>query len=455
MSSRGRRAAAAICCYVVLCKFPHYSAALQNGVIHRVSFLPSTTSIINGKTHTNGRGDRQSTVELARSLEFNHISFCRWTTSHLTAQKYVGTYTELQPQYNPTLVDQSINTSVTALNGHASEQGLSLDDNEPKSNKLYALLTIVGMFMASALLVIASGPGAWRYYLAGGICATISHSFTTPIDVIKTRQQIDKSLKDLGLIKSGMKIVKDDGSIKALVAGLGPTTFGYLFEGALKFGIYEVLKPALRSTLAWLATITSISYLNSRILALLISGSVAGTVASIALCPMEALRIRLVAKPEFATGGWVNGGLTMIENEGIRGLSKGLSAMMSKQVPYTITKNVSFDLLTTMSYSVARAWGYMITKELKIFIPLVSAMAASVLSCISSQPGDMLLSVVNAEEGNRKTRDYAKDILNNNGFKGFFTGMRARFLHVGMIVTLQLLIYDFVKRLCGITATGL
>lgn len=249
--------------------------------------------------------------------------------------------------------------------------------------------------------------------------------------------------------------MKDDGSLNALVAGLGPTTFGYLFEGALKFGIYEVLKPAVKSILARLATMTSMSYLNSKLLALLISGSVAGTVASIALCPMEALRIRLVAKPEFAARGWVNGGLTMIENEGVRGLSKGLTAMMSKQVPYTITKNVSFDILTTTSYSVARTCGYMITKEMKIFIPLVSAMAASVLSCISSQPGDMLLSVVNAQEGDRRTRDFAKDILKNNGFKGFFTGMRARFLHVGLIVTVQLLIYDFVKRLCGIMATGL
>jgi hypothetical protein len=34
-------------------------------------------------------------------------------------------------------------------------------------------------------------------------------------------------------------------------------------------------------------------------------------------------------------------------------------------------------------------------------------------------------------------------------------GIQERFLHVGMIVTLQLLIYDYVKRLVGIAATGL
>jgi len=439
MSSRGQRGALAIGCYLVLCKFSN-SAALQNGAISRISSLPTTS--IDRRTQANGW--KRQTVELRCPLEYDRGSIAILNTSRLNAKKDADTKL---PQYKPIPIEQSIDNSII--------KGASLDEDKPKSNKAKALLTITSMFMASALLVISSGAGAWRYYLAGGICATFSHSFTTPIDVIKTRQQVDKSLKDLGLIQSGIKIVKDDGSLNALVAGLGPTTFGYLFEGALKFGIYEALKPALRPMLAWSATITSISYLNSKILALLISGSVAGIVASIALCPMEALRIRLVAKPEFAAGGWVNGGLTMIENEGIRGLSKGLSAMMSKQVPYTITKNVSFDLLTTMAYSLVRTYGYTITQKMTIFIPLVSAMVASVLSCISSQPGDMLLSVVNAQEGNSRTRDYARDILKNNGFKGFFTGMQARFVHVGLIVTVQLLIYDFVKRLCGITATGL
>merc|ERR1712150_447815 len=96
-----------------------------------------------------------------------------------------------------------------------------------------------------------------------------------------------------------------------------------------------------------------------------------------------------------------------------------------------------------------------ITKEIKIFIPLLSAMIASVLSCVSSQPGDMLLSVVNAEKGDHRTRDFAKDILKNNGVRGFFVGMKARFVHVGLIVTVQMFIYDIIKRICGITATGL
>mmetsp|Transcript_57670 Transcript_57670/g.172068 ORF Transcript_57670/g.172068 Transcript_57670/m.172068 type:complete len:306 (-) Transcript_57670:204-1121(-) len=269
----------------------------------------------------------------------------------------------------------------------------------------------------------------------------------------QTRQQIDPELKEKGMVKSTMKIIKNDG-LQSLLAGLGPTTWGYLFEGAIKFGIYEVLKPVVGRFLTWAAAVSSIQSLNSKTLGFFMCGTVSGIAASVMLCPMEALRIRLVAEPDFAPGGWVEGGMKMLKYEGVRGLWKGMSAMMSKQVPYTVTKNVSFDLFTTMVYSAVKSSGQMLTANMKFAIPLMSAMMASVLSCISSQPGDMLLSAVNAHGGDKRTRDFARDILKEDGIGGFFRGMRARFLHVGLIVTVQLLIYDFVKRLVGIAATG-
>ncbi len=249
--------------------------------------------------------------------------------------------------------------------------------------------------------------------------------------------------------------MKEDGGVGGLLAGLGPTTVGYLLEGAVKFGVYEVLKPQIRSMLTWCAAVSAISWVDSKSLGFIISGGIAGIAASIMLCPMEALRIRIVAEQECNDGGWIGSFLNMVSNEGIKGLWKSLPAMLSKQVPYTITKNVSFDLVTKIAYGAVAGWGLAIGSRIKFVIPLVSAMLASVLSCISSQPGDMLLSVVNAQQGKMTTRDFSKEIIAKHGVKGFFVGMRERFLHVGVIVTVQLLIYDFVKRLVGIPATGL
>ena len=37
-------------------------------------------------------------------------------------------------------------------------------------------------------LITMTSPGAWRYFVAGGICAATSHSIPVPIDVVKVRK---------------------------------------------------------------------------------------------------------------------------------------------------------------------------------------------------------------------------------------------------------------------------
>lgn len=48
------------------------------------------------------------------------------------------------------------------------------------------LASFTGLAAAAVgILLACSAPGAWRYFLAGGICAATSHAIPTPIDVIK------------------------------------------------------------------------------------------------------------------------------------------------------------------------------------------------------------------------------------------------------------------------------
>ena len=307
-----------------------------------------------------------------------------------------------------------------------------------------------------SILIKLSGFGAWRYYVAGGVCAAVSHAVPVPIDVIKTRKQVDPSYCNLSMPQATRKLIETEG-VSALFVGMGPTVWGYFLEGAVKFGVYEILKP-------WTALVLP----NSQFLSFCLCAAVSGLAAGVMLCPMEALRIRLVAEPRYAAQGWVRGGLRMLRAEHGAGLTRGLTPMLYKQIPYTITKNVSFDFITKFLYKMTTTATATTTTTTtttsttaaantgSLMIPLAAAVAASILSCLSSQPGDMLLSVVNAHEGERrKTRDVMKQIFRSDrGVRGFFVGVKTRFLHVGMIVTVQLLIYDFVKRLVGIAATG-
>jgi solute carrier family 25 phosphate transporter 3 len=59
--------------------------------------------------------------------------------------------------------------------------------------------------------------------------------------------------------------------------------------------------------------------------------------ADIALCPLEATRIRLVSQPSFADG--LLGGFARIaREEGIGGFYAGFGPILFKQVPYTMAK---------------------------------------------------------------------------------------------------------------------
>jgi Mitochondrial carrier protein len=78
--------------------------------------------------------------------------------------------------------------------------------------------------------VVWAGPGAWRYAVAGGGCAAISHVIPVPIDTIKTRRQIDPAYSRLNFWQTLQSIVREEGA-KGLWVGLGPTAVGYALEG--------------------------------------------------------------------------------------------------------------------------------------------------------------------------------------------------------------------------------
>jgi solute carrier family 25 phosphate transporter 3 len=144
----------------------------------------------------------------------------------------------------------------------------------------------------------------------------------------------------------------------------------------------------------------------------------------------------------------------MIEEEGFSSILFGYPAMLFKQVPYTITKQCSFDLfassisLYAMSY--LNTWP---TEEIRFFSTVSAAFLASILACTMSQPGDVILTKKLKGGSEESVFDLASGIYEEKGFGGFYAGFSARLAHVAAIVTTQLVLYDFLKQLLGLPAT--
>jgi solute carrier family 25 phosphate transporter 3 len=105
---------------------------------------------------------------------------------------------------------------------------------------------------------------------------------------IKTRIQLDPLTYRDGLRGTFRQVVAKEG-VQDLPTGLGPTVVGYFLQGALRFGGYELFK---QQSVTWLGQETAS---NNRTTVYLASAALAEFCGDIALCPLEAARIRLVS----------------------------------------------------------------------------------------------------------------------------------------------------------------
>ncbi len=110
----------------------------------------------------------------------------------------------------------------------------------------------------------------------------------------------------------------------ALLTGFGPTAAGYFLQGAFKFGGYELFKQQCINILGYE------NARNNRTSVYLASAGLAEFFADIALCPLEATRIRLVSQPEFATG-LLSGFSKIFRQEGLGAFYSGFGPILFKQ----------------------------------------------------------------------------------------------------------------------------
>lgn len=272
------------------------------------------------------------------------------------------------------------------------------------------------------------------------ILSLSGHGITTPIDVIKTKIQTSPEKYNKGLISAAKEIIKEEG-VGFLLAGLGPTVVGYGIEGALKFGFYESFKPLF-------AHVTSSEFVN-----FLLASVIAGAVASIVLCPMEETRIKMVGDSSWANENLISGLVRLIKETGFFATFGGLPAMLSKQIPYTMGKQVSFDIFAKILYDVVSK-SNISPADAKWIISVGSAFLASIIACIYSQPGDMILTETYKIQPSQSFFQTVGTIYHDRGLGGFYTGLGARLAHVASIITSQLVLYDIVKSALGLPVTG-
>jgi len=167
---------------------------------------------------------------------------------------------------------------------------------------------------------------------------------------------------------------------------------------------------------------------------------------------VEAVRIRLVAQPDFAKG-LPDGFKKIVQHEGFFGLYKGLPPILLKQVPYTMAKFVVFELASERIYRALAAAGRpkeSLSDGTKLTVSLGSGILAGICAAIISQPADTVLSKINQEKTDAGMTQAIINICKRLGFSGLFLGVGARCVMVGSLTAGQFFIYDYCKMLFGV-----
>jgi len=266
----------------------------------------------------------------------------------------------------------------------------------------------------------------------------------TPIDVVKTRIQIDPVLKRDNLLSGGRRIIAAEGP-RGLLTGFGPTAVGYLVQGGAKFAGYEFWKKQFVQIAG-----SQEEAVKHRTAIYLVGASVAEFFADILLTPLEATRIRLVSDPKYASG-LVTGFTRLATEGGIREMYAGFLPILCKQIPYAIGQFTVNEFCHELAFrNMSDETKRSLSGTQKFGISLGSGIIAGFAAAILSQPADTLLSQINKGHGPTGSMPHRLAVLAREaGFKGLFAGLGPRMVMTAGLVSGQFLIYGAIKDALG------
>ncbi|KAI9731252.1 MAG: hypothetical protein M1818_007877 [Claussenomyces sp. TS43310] len=291
-------------------------------------------------------------------------------------------------------------------------------------------------------------PYSGKYFVACGLGGIVAcgptHTAVTPLDLVKCRRQVDSKLysSNVGAWKT---IYRAEG-LRGVFFGWSPTFVGYCFQGGGKYGFYEVFKyaygermfPNANQTVVFLAASASAEFL-----------------ADLALCPFEAIKVRMqTTLPPFAPtlrAGWSK----VVSEEGYAGLYKGLYPLWARQIPYTMVKFATFETTVNKIYEFLGKPKSSYSGLQQTGVSFLGGYIAGVGCAVVSHPADVMVSKLNSD---RKAGEGAGKaigrIYSNIGFAGLWNGLPVRILMIGTLTAFQWLIYDSFKVGLGLPTTG-
>ncbi|KAJ4846631.1 Mitochondrial phosphate carrier protein 1, mitochondrial [Turnera subulata] len=282
-------------------------------------------------------------------------------------------------------------------------------------------------------------PGYYGVCTLGGmLSAGTTHLAITPLDVLKVNMQVNPI--KYHSISSGFSALLREQGPSSFWRGWSGKFFGYGVQGGCKFGLYEYFKKLYSDVLVD----------HSRTFIFFLSSASAQVFADMALCPFEAIKVRVQTQPTYAKG-LIDGFPKFYNAEGLTGIYRGLLPLWGRNLPFSMV------MFSTFEHSVDLIYRHAIqrrkeecSRAQQLGVTCLAGYAAGAVGTVISNPADNIVSSLY----NKKAANVLQAVKSIGLVNLFTRSLPIRIAIVGPVVTLQWFCYDSIKLLSGLPSSG-
>ncbi|XP_076018499.1 kidney mitochondrial carrier protein 1-like isoform X1 [Genypterus blacodes] len=312
---------------------------------------------------------------------------------------------------------------------------------------------------------------SWKPFVFGGLASITAECGTFPIDLAKTRLQVQGQVGDSkyreiryrGMLHAIARIGREEGP-KALYSGLAPAMLRQASYGTIKIGTYQTLKGLLVDRPEDETLLTNVA-----------CGVLAGVISSSIANPTDVLKIRMQAQGNVIQGSMMCNFINIYQQEGTRGLWK-VNTPLNTAVLFVLIDQfevghhirlLSLSLCQGVSLTAQRAAivvgvelpVYDITKKHlilsgfmgdNVYTHFVSSFVCGLAGALTSNPVDVVRTRMMNQRGGalyQGTVDCLLQTWRSEGFMALYKGFFPNWLRLGPWNIIFFLAYEQLKKM--------
>ncbi|XP_037973993.2 solute carrier family 25 member 35 isoform X3 [Plutella xylostella] len=292
-------------------------------------------------------------------------------------------------------------------------------------------------------------------FIVGGLAGAGATIITNPMDVVKTRLQLQGELRVLergsaryrGMLHALYLIARTDGAL-ALQSGLAPAMLLGFSMNSVRLGLYHISEVN-----GWTHTAEGTVSIHKAMFWSCVAGAASGVAANPA--SVVKTRIQAAAHPSIAVGrqhrykGTLDAFSTIYRTEGVRGYFAGLTATCSRLAVGSAAQ------LTTFSTSKQALVSHGVCEHSPFALAFAASAISGVVVALVICPFDVA-TVRLYNQGSEKTQggllyngviDCLRKIYRTEGLYGLYKGVGPLYLRIAPHTTLSLVIWDMLNNI--------